>query len=1062
MGNQRDSKQSQKAQPKRSVQSATKAADPISADFAPAFGEPSNFLSPQVHPVLQRRALRNYGRQHGNRQLIQLLSNNRNGRNVIARESRGGSDPTMARIKEINNYGWVGPMDEYELQRLWNSYENRLPQVASDNWAEFQKSQDAGAELDDILWTEVYKSFFKDDVKGLAKGYMAENEKIVLEEMQKIGATPGVCQVVTPEHQARMAELHKVANAIVQIQEADQVLREIPVGYKDTTYYSYGGVWTIEETKYFDPKSEPDRPAKGTEETPFASWGTLNQVHVDIQNTIAAFASQYPPIFTMLQQGEIDKLAEQQSFNEAQLVTSQALNTVYENIIATQPKIDNGDLDWRDLKPIHSQLYGGKKGPTNKDWTQNYLQWAAKDAIGDHESAEFWLSLGLGTLAAAAFLLATFASGGMAAVLVGAGIGAGALQAGMSWEKYLDYAQAAETNLSKNTALVSQGQVDAALLSAILDSVFAVIDVFAPAKAGIIALRGGKILKEAGEAGLKKASMEGLETVADLSTDAARPVIQKGIVELGVDETVKRTGKSLDELAEIVGRDTPEGQRLLSFKSVASGASKSASEAFNMLPDLGKQIADGAITRADADKIVMQAVEQFGPKRVLEKAGGWKKLSSTLGNETPAGDALEAWRASILDDLTDYVTNELKGELKRTGSQGKFSNDMDISFLGPHASEHREKALSFLATRSGTRPNKVGGLLYCDLFTDPRRIHWHDLLDSSIREEVATKAAAFEQELIYARRIFKAHEAGDTRMVELIHAQREQLGIKEVSFWEFSKKDISVLYKEVDELHTALAKTTDPALQKELALEMANKQALINASEGGGYFSGGGVRRLVSERDAFPGFTKGEIASRPLLDTQHLTLIVDQLPKLDEEIIGLTKLLDEAGKKGVTVADYDPAKLFAVLKGIGKYGDRALSVVPKEIRKSIKPSAFDFDQLATDFQRVIEAAGRGADDPKSLIQIIDADKNLPVRARKALLEFEDGQFKLLQAVRKANGIESMEGGLEAIQKWTVIHTKITQFSNATMEQIASVGRMINEARRTAQHAADSSEEGANE
>ncbi|MGB1250259.1 MAG: hypothetical protein ACPG8W_06470 [Candidatus Promineifilaceae bacterium] len=1014
-------------------------AESKSAETTLDFGNPDAFLSPAVDPNIQRRALLNYGRTYGNQQVIQLLRENPHARLMIARETSG--DSTMDEIKKINRYGWIAPWDESRLQTLWSSYGSSLPEVAATNWHEFELSNEGGAELDDLSIVKDTKKDFERDVKWVAEQYMAENEAMVLEEMWKIGASPVACQIVTPEMGARIQELQKIAKTVIQLQKMQEMLRTIPVGYRERFVGGHGGMVIIREVANFNPSGAPRHGPNGAEETPFASWDQVNQVHTSLMMAISGFSSSYPAIYTMLQQGEVDNLASQTTAEQAQLVVSQALGNVYENISETQPKIKSGDLDWRDLKPIHNQLYQGKKGESTRDWSGQYEQWAAKDMIGDHESAEFWTALGLGSLAAAAFILATFATGGMAAFLVGAGIGAGALQAGMSWEKYLDFAQAAETNLSKNTALVSEGQVNAALFSAILDSAFLLLDIYAPAKAAVTALRGStNIIGEVAQQGLKKGAVEGLETVGELGSEAARPLVQKGIVEFGIEETLSKTGKNIDELLQIVGHESDEGRRLLAFKELGSNAPKGAAEVFEILPELSKKITDNQITREQADLLVQQAVEQFGPKLVLEQAGGWKKLSSTLGNGSVAGDSLEAWRKSIFEDLQEYVTKELGGDLQRTGTKGDFTNDLDISLLGPNASVNREKALSFLAGRAGSNTDNISKILYCDLFTDPRRIHIYDTLAPEIRESVAQKAAAMEQELIYSRRIFNALEAGDDEMARLIREQMQELGIKEVPFREFAETDLSALYKQMDELHNALKMATDPSVQEALALKLAKKQALINATEGGGYFSGGGVRKLVTEAEPIHGFGPDDLASKPFLAAQELTTVLDQLPKLDEEILALKALVD-SGKN-------DAGKLASILKGIGKYGKRATDIVPEAIRTELGQSGklvdgSNFDEFAQAFEELITAARAKASSPDSLVQQLAKDSDaLVAKAQKAVRQFEAEQTVLFETMRKAAGVEGVGGGLHLTQEWTALHLKLLPLLDATTVQISAAGRTI--------------------
>ena len=92
----------------------------------------------------------------------------------------------MAQIREINDQWWVHEFAEWELERLWNSFGSRLPVVAEKNWDDFIKSYEAGAELHNIEATRHLQDAFAQDVKAIAKRYMAENQQYVEEEAAEL------------------------------------------------------------------------------------------------------------------------------------------------------------------------------------------------------------------------------------------------------------------------------------------------------------------------------------------------------------------------------------------------------------------------------------------------------------------------------------------------------------------------------------------------------------------------------------------------------------------------------------------------------------------------------------------------------------------------------------------------------------------------------------------------------------------------------------------------------------------------------------------------------------
>jgi hypothetical protein len=126
--------------------------------------------------------------------------------------------------------------------------------------------------------------------------------------------------------------------------------------------------------------------------------------------------------------------------------------------------------------------------------------------------------MGLGTLSAALFVLASLATAGLAAaVLLGAAAGVSGGLAINSWQDYLELQAASQTNLSGDTALVSSGQATAALMTAVLDTVFAFLDTYQAAR-GVAKLAAP--LARAGESGERAVPLS-LQDATEAETRAA-------------------------------------------------------------------------------------------------------------------------------------------------------------------------------------------------------------------------------------------------------------------------------------------------------------------------------------------------------------------------------------------------------------------------------------------------------------------------------------------------------------------------------------------------------------
>lgn len=948
-------------------------------------------------------------------------------------------------IELILNNVWVGPSDESEIERIWNSFpKDKLAEayrMYKDTW---DRSLDAGAELDDIDLIEDIKRDFERDVKATAKHYLVANEKHVLGQMKAIGLSPGMCMIISEENVRNLQSLQAAAAKVVSAQEAIERLNKIPVGYNTRKEYDVvdmpGGGWRaidlgeVTETAYFNPNQEPDSPPKGDEAMPMASWSETKSHYDALKGVIGGFANTYPAIYAMIRDGNTAEFAKSDSPEKAQAMVGGAMESLYNKIIEVKSKL-GGDLDYRDLKPIHAQLFGGMKalGGSGINWSESLNKWAAEDLISDYESSEFWQSLILGGIAAVAFIVAELATAGTATFFIaaGVGLGAGTLQAGISWEKYLDLSQAAEANVKDDLVLVSEAQAKAALISAVLDTAFMFLDIYGVGKA----YRAGvPIIREAAEAGVKKAALEGLKDLGGMGAEEAAPLVTRSITELGVEETMRRSGKTADELIAIVGKETEAGKRLTAFKEAAAAGIGEATDLMATLPNLAKQIAEGKITREAADQLAVKAIEKYGPKQALEIAGGWKKLASTLGEGSKAGDNLIAWRKQLVDDLEKYVREELGGELKRTGTLDKFTSDLDISLLGPNAAANRDKALSFLAGRSGTTPDNLGKLLYTDLFTDPRRMHLLDELPEGIRKAIAKEAATYERDLIWNQRLYQALEAGEESLAIEIRDQMKALGVKEVKFTPMDKLDIHTLNNEIDGLHKKFADalaSRDTAAQEKLAREIGEKQALINAAEGGGYFSGGGVRKFVSEREEFAGFTKAELAeeARRLLPEQKFTAVLDQLPKLDEVA---NKLLNALS----------PDDVAAALKGIGKYGER-LTEMAGDLAPGRIPGLTSFDEMAETFSKLLESARKPAAEAGSLSRELAGNADAVVqKAFKALNDLERSSVTILSLLQRRASVEEASSALAKIQFMTKAHVKFLRAKDAVNLQAKEGARLV--------------------
>ena len=78
-------------------------------------------------------------------------------------------------ISILLNQGWVGPFDEITLALIWNSFGSRLPEVADNNIALWNRCLRRGMDPSDIRELNNMRSAFERDVKTIARNYMEHN-----------------------------------------------------------------------------------------------------------------------------------------------------------------------------------------------------------------------------------------------------------------------------------------------------------------------------------------------------------------------------------------------------------------------------------------------------------------------------------------------------------------------------------------------------------------------------------------------------------------------------------------------------------------------------------------------------------------------------------------------------------------------------------------------------------------------------------------------------------------------------------------------------------------------
>ena len=691
------------------------------------------------------------------------------------------------------------------LYQIWDSFGDRISEIVTahpDAWESTRKKMDLG-NLPAVLRL---KQKFRADVEAIALGYLQENRAYVLEEMEMIGATGDSSQKPTADQEQSLREMQELAKEVARAQQAQKALLNVNVGFEFEETGDEHKSFARELTPVtFNPNARPMYDIFG-DKRPAATWEETKTQYDDVTQAIAAVTSVYPTLFALVQDGKVSEVAEDPALARKQM--TDALVGLQKKIDEAVPKIGNG-VDFADMVPIHSDLLNGKMpGASGIHWNETFPKWVGTSAVGDADLSRFLASLGVGVLSAAMFALANMATGGAATIFfVAAGIAASAGQAAYDWKKWSDLSTAAAASPKPSTQIVTQGQVDMALFTAILDTVFVFLDV----KAGMATSAEKALAQEAvkaAEAGAKAAVIEGLK-------DGTKSGIERGLRELGAAETIAKSGKSADDLIKIVGEGSDSAKILEPFTKAKEAATKALLEDMpKKLPNLAAEMKAG-LTKADADQLVSLAIDQYGPAGAIRKAGGWKSLSDALGEGTAAGQRLNAWRDAIKEDTFNYIKNDLKGDVVRTGTEGGFKNDMDISLLGKRAGRNREPARRYMASRAGCTPAELRSMMHGDIFIDPTRMLLHATesgLTPEVRARLSSLARDYQEKLMNGRRLHEAMQSGNEEMVAALKESFAERGFADVKpIAPLSEGEISKLSQGIDQEMELLEQASDMA-----------------------------------------------------------------------------------------------------------------------------------------------------------------------------------------------------------------------------------------------------------
>ena len=786
--------------------------------------------------------------------------------------------------------------------------------------------------LENEAFDEVRKAF-KAAVEGQVLGNLRSNRDYVSEQMQAVGVTAGTeaeAAETTAEQDHAVRKAQILAEQVALWQDGMAKAKLIKVGRnlkRRSGGYRRDFDTEVEVDATFDPDAPPHiKGAPPGREGDFKGYDDVKQHYDTLDKAIKKVLADSPAVFAIVSGGQANAAADfaKQDTKQARAQLGGALTKLGGKIDEAVPLVGD-DLDYRDFIPVHQQLLAA--GPFADPLSKAIIE---RDVEG-HEMSKVLRSLALGGLSAAAFLVAEFATAGMATfIAVAVGIGASVGNAAISIEDYLDKAKAvdAHTGDARND-IVTQEQVDSALFQAVMDSALAFID-GAVGIASAVSKAGGPAAKllEAAEAGAKKLGTAGLSEALSGSDHAAKLLaVEKSLGEAGIEATVKASGKTPEELAKLFPPDSETARRLVA----AGGAGKETVEG------LVTKLADFAKLEPGERATVMRAaIDQFGYAGALRRAGGWKTVTKSLGEGHAIATELDAWRSGLVREMQAWMEAATKGESKavQTGTAASTS-DVDISTVGREAAQQADRALEFIARRAGVSRAELETILDLDAAVNPARMHLQDVvkgLTPQARAAIEREAARFEEALTYSRRYHQAQKANDEALMKTIEA--EAGGALNKAWQPLGPDQVGALQKRMDEWSAALAKLEadggSEAEKAALIQKIGRTQAEVLASSDTMYGTGGSIRKWVTERPPSAPGVKSDLEKLAeagvKIDPGAATIWPGQR---FTAILGEGHFLDRAF--GAIAREVDGPALVGAIKDFGKHGGRVVEILGRDV-----------------------------------------------------------------------------------------------------------------------------------
>ena len=483
------------------------------------------------------------------------------------------------------------------LPRLWDSFGRGLDAAVvahPDEWAQSMKRYPAAMRQSREVKT--LEAAFPLDVSDVAWAYLRENDQVVTKEMGRLGIPDAEGKAVAPSA-AQAEEMRKTQVAAAKLADAQarrQELRKTEIAFhrkfveKGGKELPEGGVENLEEVYepvLFDPDALFSAADQPTDYVPgLRTWADTYAQHVELTKVIDACFTTHPSLYALSRAdpgGAKAGGAATASPEQARTTLGDELRTVRQNIAKAHDLVPSLALQ---MTPIHDQLLKNSLGAhvsLKRNWANVFLKPVGDDVVAQQQPGPWWQQLGVMALEGAAFVVVGLATGGIGPVLLAGG------QAAISVAKYQALETLSRANVTPETEMIKDGEVNAAAVAAVINVAMAFLAAVGAARAAFAS---------------RVASQAGRALAQELGEDVARNLL------------LELTPEAATALKNKLGADL-----LKRIGPTAGGAT------------LEKLAAE--LTRAEIEALLQRVpANLLGP--LMERVGTAKLLNSLLGRCT--------------------------------------------------------------------------------------------------------------------------------------------------------------------------------------------------------------------------------------------------------------------------------------------------------------------------------------------------------------------------------------------------------------------------------------------